>query len=200
MRREACFPGLGRDGRRDNGRAVPVSGVILDNENRSDAALLAADNRTEIGIKNISTFYAVIHKGSLSAVQSHRRTEVKFCPAVTMIFPRGGGIYTPSFPQTHGKGRHPPHNRPTLPRFILRAGWGKGVSVFWGAFGVEFSSKINPRHARTDVAKQLVGDGLREACRVFYGGVGAVDFDFVPHLGVRTVSDIGHAHIHADPA
>src|SRR5699024_40386 len=44
------------------GGAVPVPCVVLDDQHRADAALLAPHHRTEIGIENIAALYACIHK------------------------------------------------------------------------------------------------------------------------------------------
>ena len=62
MCRQLGLPGLGSDGRRDHSGAVAVSGVVLDDQNRPDAALLAAHHRGEIGIVNIAALDTCIHK------------------------------------------------------------------------------------------------------------------------------------------
>ena len=62
MRRQAGLARLRSDRRRDNRRAVAVSCVILNDEDRADAALLAAHHRREIGIVNIATLHSCIHK------------------------------------------------------------------------------------------------------------------------------------------
>ena len=59
--------GLGRNGRRDYSRTVAVARVILHNKHRTHTPLLAAHHRAQVGIKNVSTFDAVIHKSSHSA-------------------------------------------------------------------------------------------------------------------------------------
>ena len=59
---------LGGDGRRDDGGAVAVSRVILDDEHRAHAPLLAAHHRAQVGIENIASFdYTVVHVISHSA-------------------------------------------------------------------------------------------------------------------------------------
>ena len=58
-------PGLARlrgDRRRDDRGAVAVARVVLDDQNRADAALLAAHHRGEIGIVNIAALDTCIHK------------------------------------------------------------------------------------------------------------------------------------------
>ena len=62
------LPGLGGDGRGNDCGTVPVPGVVLNDQDRTDAPLLTAHHGTQVGIKNISSFYAVIHKSSHSAV------------------------------------------------------------------------------------------------------------------------------------
>ena len=56
------FAQQGRNGRRNHGGTVTVPGVILDDQNRPDAALLAAHHRGEIGIVNIAALDTRIHK------------------------------------------------------------------------------------------------------------------------------------------
>ena len=60
---------LGGDGRGDHSGAVPVAGVVLYDEDRPDPSLLAAHHGAQVGIENVSTFHAVIHKSSHSAVR-----------------------------------------------------------------------------------------------------------------------------------
>ena len=87
---------------------MSIAGIILNDQHRPYASLLTAHYRTQIGIENISSSDGTIHKGSLSAVQSHRCTGMVPAFAVTMIFPRLGGIYT-HLPHLFGKwGRLPP--------------------------------------------------------------------------------------------
>ena len=91
-------PGLARlrgDGRRDHGGAVAVSGVVLDDQNRPDAALFAPHHRGEIGIVNIAALDTRIHKV---------HTPPKEVPATegslggaTFILPRSLEIYTLNF-------------------------------------------------------------------------------------------------------
>ena len=50
----------------DHGRTVPIADVVLHDQHRSDAALLTANHRTEIGIVNIASFDVAIHFGSHS--------------------------------------------------------------------------------------------------------------------------------------
>jgi hypothetical protein len=45
---------------------VLVPGIVLNNKYRSHAALFAADNRTQVGVINISSFNSAKHKASLS--------------------------------------------------------------------------------------------------------------------------------------
>ncbi|CAN4048233.1 Acyl-coenzyme A thioesterase PaaI, partial [Dysosmobacter welbionis] len=54
MCRQLGLPGLGSDGRRDHSGTVPVAGVVLNDQNRPDTALLTAHHRGEIGIVNIA--------------------------------------------------------------------------------------------------------------------------------------------------
>ena len=62
MCRQPGFARLRGDGRRNHGGAVTVPGVVLDNQNRPDAALFAAHHRGEIGIVNIAALDTCIHK------------------------------------------------------------------------------------------------------------------------------------------
>lgn len=55
----ACYRGG------DDCRAVFVSHIILYYENGSQSSLLASDNRTEVGIENISSFYGQFFSHSL---------------------------------------------------------------------------------------------------------------------------------------
>src|SRR5699024_10638631 len=61
------------DGGGNDGGAVPVAGVVLHDQHRAHTPLLAAHHGTQVGIEDISSFYAVIHSSSHSAVDSHRR-------------------------------------------------------------------------------------------------------------------------------
>ena len=56
VRWQAGLPDLTRDCRRNDGRAVFVPDVVLDDQHRSESALLRADDRTEIRIINIAAF------------------------------------------------------------------------------------------------------------------------------------------------
>ena len=56
------LPGLGSDGRCDHGGAVAVARIVLNDQDRTDAALLAAHHRGEIGIVNIAALDTCIHK------------------------------------------------------------------------------------------------------------------------------------------
>ena len=47
--------------RGDDGRAVPVAYIVLDNKYRPDAALLAADHRAEVGVVDVAAFDVVVH-------------------------------------------------------------------------------------------------------------------------------------------
>ena len=58
----ACYGGG------DNGGAVFISHIVLYYENRSQSPLLASDNRTEVGIENISSFYGQFFSHSLFTV------------------------------------------------------------------------------------------------------------------------------------
>ena len=62
MCRQLGLPGLGSDGRRDHSGTVPVAGVVLNDQNRPDTALLTAHHRGEIGIVNIAALDTRIHK------------------------------------------------------------------------------------------------------------------------------------------
>ena len=62
MGRQSGLAQLGGDGRRDDRGAVSVAGVILNDQHRTDAALLAAHHRREIGIVNIAALDTRIHK------------------------------------------------------------------------------------------------------------------------------------------
>ena len=62
MGRQAGLARLRGDRRRDDRRAVSVAGVILNDQHRTDAALLAAHHRREIGIVNIAALDTRIHK------------------------------------------------------------------------------------------------------------------------------------------
>ena len=50
------------DGRRDHRGAVAVSRVVLHDQYRSDAALLAAHHRAEVGVIDLSALDSCIHK------------------------------------------------------------------------------------------------------------------------------------------
>ena len=50
----------------DHGRTLPIADVVLHDQHRTDAALLTANHRTEIGIVNIASFDVAIHFGSHS--------------------------------------------------------------------------------------------------------------------------------------
>ena len=56
MGRELCLVTLAGDGSCDHGGAVPIADIVLDDENRSDAALLRADDRGKICIINFTPF------------------------------------------------------------------------------------------------------------------------------------------------
>ena len=59
--------GLRGDGGGDHGGTVAVAGVVLYDQHRTHAPLLTAHHRAQIGIKDVSSFYAVVHKSSHSA-------------------------------------------------------------------------------------------------------------------------------------
>ena len=59
--------GLRGDGRRNDRGTVAVAGVILYDKHRPHAPLLAAHHRTQIGIEDVASFYAVVHIHSHSA-------------------------------------------------------------------------------------------------------------------------------------
>jgi hypothetical protein len=40
---------------------MSVSGVVLNNQDRTDAALLASNNRRKIRIKYVASFYCAVH-------------------------------------------------------------------------------------------------------------------------------------------
>ena len=63
MRGQAGFVQPGCNGRRDDGGAVAVADLVLHDEHRPDAALLGADHRRQISIKNFSSVY--LHGNSL---------------------------------------------------------------------------------------------------------------------------------------
>ena len=52
--------------------AVAVAGVVLHDQHRADAALLAADHRAQIGIVYLPAFYIGIHSCSHSEAKSTR--------------------------------------------------------------------------------------------------------------------------------
>ena len=79
---------LGGDGRRDDGGAVAVAGVVLHDQHRAHAPLLAAYHRAQVGIINFAALDIRIHKRSHSAGRSTRKKRVTF------ILPRSPGIYT----------------------------------------------------------------------------------------------------------
>ena len=54
---QAVFVLAAGDGRRDNGRAVPVPDLILDDKYRPDAALLRSHHRAQVGIKYFASVY-----------------------------------------------------------------------------------------------------------------------------------------------
>lgn len=54
MSGQFCFIPLAGDGSCNNGRAVPVTDVILDDENRPDTALFRADDRGKIRVINFT--------------------------------------------------------------------------------------------------------------------------------------------------
>ena len=56
MGRELCLVTLAGDGSCDHGGAVPIADIVLDDENRSDAALFRADDRGKICIINFTPF------------------------------------------------------------------------------------------------------------------------------------------------
>lgn len=64
---QSGLPCLGGDGRGDDSRAMTVARIVLDDQNRPHAPLLTAHHRAQIGIKDVSSFYAVVHKSSHSA-------------------------------------------------------------------------------------------------------------------------------------
>ena len=64
---EAGLSGLRGDGCGDDCGAVPVAGVILDDQNGPHAPLLTAHDGAEVGIKNVASFHTVIHVSSHSA-------------------------------------------------------------------------------------------------------------------------------------
>ena len=51
----------------DDRGAVPVAGVILDDQNGPHAPLLTAHDGAKVGIKNVASFHTVIHVSSHSA-------------------------------------------------------------------------------------------------------------------------------------
>ena len=59
--------GLRGDGGGDDRGAVAVAGVVLHDEHRPHAPLLAAHHGAQVGIEDVSAFYAVVHKSSHSA-------------------------------------------------------------------------------------------------------------------------------------
>ena len=89
---QPCLSRLGSNGRRDHGGAVTIPGVVLDDQDRPDAALLAAHHRGEIGIVNIAALDTRIHKVH-TPPKEVPVTESPFNGA-TLILPRSFGIYT----------------------------------------------------------------------------------------------------------
>lgn len=57
---------LRRDSSGDNGRAVLVADIVLNNKYRTHASLLAANHRAQVSIIDISSFYTVYQDTSLS--------------------------------------------------------------------------------------------------------------------------------------
>ena len=70
MGRQLRFRRAARDGCDDGRRTVAVAGVILQHENRSDTALLAAHNRTQVGAVDFAAFDWLIHSYSLPIVSN----------------------------------------------------------------------------------------------------------------------------------
>ena len=87
-----ALPSLGGDGRRDNGGAVAVAGVVLHDQHRAHAALLAAHHGAEIGIVNVAASDSSYPHSSHSDGRSTGGTCI---PRSLSIVPRGRGIYTP---------------------------------------------------------------------------------------------------------
>ena len=54
---QSGFPRLGGDGRRNDRGAVPVSGVVLNDQNRSHATLLTANHWAQVCVKDVSPLY-----------------------------------------------------------------------------------------------------------------------------------------------
>ena len=71
------LPGLGGDGCGDDGGAVAVAGVVLHDEHRAHAPLLAAHHRAEIGVEDVASFHTVVHVRSHSAGRIVRVTRAK---------------------------------------------------------------------------------------------------------------------------
>ena len=62
------LPRLGGDGRRDHRGAVAIAGIVLHDQHRAHAPLLAADHGTEVRVIDIApSDYAVLHDTSHSA-------------------------------------------------------------------------------------------------------------------------------------
>jgi hypothetical protein len=57
MCRESCFTCLTGDGSGNNRGRMPVSGIILNDQDRPCPSLLAAYHRAQIGIVDITAFY-----------------------------------------------------------------------------------------------------------------------------------------------
>ena len=63
---EPGFSGLAGDGGGDDRGGVAVAGVVLDDEHRPGAALLAAHHRGQVGVENVPPFHCVVHMVSHS--------------------------------------------------------------------------------------------------------------------------------------
>ena len=84
--------------------------IVLNDQHGTDAALLAPDNRAEVGIIDVAAFYACIHK-------VHTPPEEVPEGRATIILPRSRGFYTALQPKFGGTGRR--RTPGSLPRSIL---------------------------------------------------------------------------------
>ena len=81
MRRQTVFCNLACDGGGDDGRAVFVAHIVLNDEYGTQSSLLRTDDGTEIGIINISAFYS--HEYSRSMLLIHQRGR---CASLCLYF------------------------------------------------------------------------------------------------------------------
>ena len=90
-----CLPGLAGDGGGNDRGGMPVAGIVLDDEHRSGAALLAAHHRGQVRVKDVAPFDQAVHMVSHSVRHffSALRSE-GLCNAVRSILPPASRFYT----------------------------------------------------------------------------------------------------------